>query len=206
MPRIDDYKQARSLAVEQLAAESFAALLQQTGFESPADRALRIPFLGKTYRVHYPDFQFAVEDDPSGDVPLQEQVLILHYMVGAAGQRPTGQWIAYREIPGAAFYFSAFVKRAVDPLKNVFGKDSALLKKTAQRLGGIRIETGDAGYQFDILPGLPVQIILWEGDDEFEAAANILFDASVGQRLSPEDAAWAASLLVYRLIGLSKAA
>jgi hypothetical protein len=204
MPRIDDYKQARALAVQKLAAEPFARIQERSGFESPDEGTFRIPFLGRTYFVRYPDFRFEVEGDPDGEVPLQEQVLILHYMMGDPPRKPTGNWIAYREIPGAAFYFSAFVKRAVDPLKKVFGKDTVALKKTARHLEGIEIEAGDAGYQFDVFPGVAVQIILWEGDDEFEAEANILFDASVGACLSPEDAAWAASLLVYRLIGLSK--
>ncbi|MEZ4604550.1 MAG: DUF3786 domain-containing protein [Desulfobacterales bacterium] len=35
-----------------------------------------------------------------------------------------------------------------------------------------------------------VQLIIYEGDDEFEPEANILFDATAGEFLSPEDAAW----------------
>jgi hypothetical protein len=204
MPRIDDYKQARALAAEKLATEPFETILARSGFDSPEARTLRVPFLEKTYRITYPDFSFTIEGDPQGDVPLQEQVLILHYLTGGSGRTPKGDWIAYREIPGAAFYFSAFVKRAVDPLKKVFGNNSALLKETARRLEGSEIDAGDAGVQFTLFPGVPVQIILWEGDAEFEPEANILFDATVGDRFSPEDAAWAASLLVYRLIGLSK--
>jgi hypothetical protein len=45
---------------------------------------------------------------------------------------------------------------------------------------------------------------VWEGDDEFPAEANILFDAAVGDYLSPEDAAWLASLAVYRLMALAR--
>jgi len=54
------------------------------------------------------------------------------------------------------------------------------------------------------LPNVPVRLILWAGDDEFPAAANILFDQNIGGILSPEDIAWLSGMLVYRLIALSK--
>jgi hypothetical protein len=47
-------------------------------------------------------------------------------------------------------------------------------------------------------------MIIHEGDEEFPAAAAILFDASIGEYLSPEDAAWLASLTVYRLMVLAR--
>ena len=50
----------------------------------------------------------------------------------------------------------------------------------AVRLGALPLETGNAAYCFYPLPYAPVQLILWEGDDEFPAEANILFDATVG--------------------------
>jgi len=48
-----------------------------------------------------------------------------------------------------------------------------------------------------------VPLLLWEGDDEFPAEANILFDELCGKILSPEDADWLAGMLIYRLIALS---
>ena len=115
-----------------------------------------------------------------------------------------GQWVSYREIPGASFYFSAFVKRAIDPLKNVFGQDPQGLTNAAKELNGNPIEPGDAGFEFALLPKVSLQLVLYVGDDEFPAEANILFDRSVGEILSSEDIAWLAGMLVYRLIGLSK--
>jgi hypothetical protein len=116
----------------------------------------------------------------------------------------SGNWVSYREIPGASFYYSAFVKRAVDPLKNTFGQNTEGLLKAGKLLGGRPIDTGDVGYEFRLLPNVPLRIILWAGDDEFAAAANILFDKNISGILSPEDIAWLAGMLVYRLIALSR--
>ncbi|MBT8341954.1 MAG: DUF3786 domain-containing protein [Desulfatitalea sp.] len=204
MARIDDFQQARDLSAGALAEEDIHTIAARCGFEVTGDgAALRVPFLDRVYRVTFPDFIFADLADTTAQVPLQEQVLLLHYMQGV---RPllTGEWIAYREIPGAGFYFSAFVKRAIDPLKQMFGQNTAALLKAAQKLGAIPLETGDAAFELRLLPFAPIQVIVWEGDDEFPAEANVLFDASIGEYLPAEDAAWLASLPVYRLMALAR--
>jgi hypothetical protein len=203
MARIDDYQQARDLAASELAAENLDTIAQRSGFDTDGPAQLRVPFMDRTYTVTYPEFEFNDRDNPGTQVPLQEQVLLLHYLQGCRPRRE-GRWVAYRELPGAGFYFGAFVKRAVDPLKKVFGQNVAALSKAAARLGAVPIETGSAGFQINLLPYAPIQMIVWEGDDEFPAEANILFDAAVGDYLSPEDAAWLASLAVYRLMALSR--
>ncbi|MEE4264173.1 MAG: DUF3786 domain-containing protein [Desulfobacteraceae bacterium] len=45
---------------------------------------------------------------------------------------------------------------------------------------------------------------MWEGDAEFPAEANILFDQTIGRILPPEDVAWLAGMVVYRLMALSR--
>jgi Domain of unknown function (DUF3786) len=202
MARTDDFQQARDLAAQELAREDLQTIARRAGFEASATNALQASFLDRVYRIAYPAFTFSNPTDPSAQVPLQEQVLILHYLKGC---RPVlrNQWVAYRELPGAGFYFGAFVKRAIEPLKKVFGQNVPALIRAGAKLGASSIETGDAGLQFAPLPYAPLQIIVWQGDEEFPAEANILFDASAGEYLSPEDAAWLASLTVYRLMALS---
>ncbi|AOY59859.1 DUF3786 domain-containing protein [Desulfococcus multivorans] len=201
MARMDDYLNARKIAVDTLAAQPFEAIKGRSGLESPAENELRIPFLNRVYRVTYPEFRFEDATGDGAEIPVQEQVLILHYLTGGS-TAVTEEFIAYREIEGAAFYFSSFVKRAVDPLKKVFGRNADSLGKPASILGGTPIKAGDAGFEFHVLPHIPVQLILWEGDEEFEPEANILFRENIADFLSPEDVAWYAGMLVYRLISL----
>ena len=201
MARMDDYVNAKALAVKTLADHPFEEIVRRSGIEASAENELRIPFLNRVYRVRYPDFQFVDEAAPEQEVPVQEQVLILHYLTGGSGI-VTDEVIAYREIEGAAFYFSSFVKRAIDPLKKVFGRSADGLTGPAKILGGTPIKAGDAGFEFHVLPYAPIQLILWEGDEEFEPEANILFRENVSDFFSPEDAAWYAGMLVYRLISL----
>ncbi len=203
MARIDDYSNAKKIAVATLMEHNFETIAQNSGLTPLTGDTFRLDFLDRSYRINYPHFDFADEKGSANEIPLQEQVLILHYMIGCSGRKISDNWISYREIPGAGFYFSAFVKRAIDPLKKVFGTHSAGIVKPAQMLKGTPIEAGDAGFQFSVLPKTPLQLILWEGADEFPAEANILFDQTVGDILSPEDVAWMAGMLVYRLIAIS---
>ncbi|MGD9016204.1 MAG: DUF3786 domain-containing protein [Desulfobacterales bacterium] len=204
MARIDDYLEARRIAVDVLNARALDAICNRSGCDSPDGQSLNVPFLDRRYRVGYPDFPFDDRDDPERAVPIQEQVLILHYLMGAGAPSPSGQWIAYREIPGAAFYYSAFVKRAIDPLKKGFGGRPERLSALAPRIGGQAVEAGDVGFEFLPLPKVPLQMVLYAGDDEFPPEAGILFDRSVDGYLSPEDAAWMAGMVVYRLMALDR--
>jgi hypothetical protein len=204
MPRIDDYINARKLAVEKLSRASFETIAEASGFETSEGPSLRIPFLDRTYLVSYPHFEFEDQADSQKEIPIQEQVLILHYLMAPGPTDLSGQWVSYREIPGASFYFGAFLKRAVDPLKKVYGQNIAGFCQAAEKLHARRIENGDAGFEFRMFPAVPLQLILWEGDDEFPAEANILFDKTIGRMLSPEDVAWLAGMVVYRLMALSR--
>ena len=204
MPRIDDYINARKLAVEKLSRASFEIIAERSGFEPSDGQSLHIPFLDRTYLVGFPLFEFTDQADSQKEVPIQEQVLILHYLMAPETPDLSGQWVSYREIPGASFYFAAFVKRAVDPLKKVFGQNISVFCRAAEILQGRRIENGDAGFEFSMFPAVPLQLILWEGDDEFPAEANILFDKTIGRMLSPEDVAWLAGMVVYRLMALAR--
>jgi len=204
MPRIDDYINARKIAIETLSKESFDIILKRSGFEPEDETSFCIPFLNRIYAVGYPDFEFCDPTESDMEIPIQEQILILHYLLAQNTDPLSGQWVSYREIPGASFYFSAFVKRAIDPVKNVFGQDPASLTNAAGHLKGKPIEPGDVGFEFAVLPKVPLQLVLYAGDDEFPSEANILFDRTIGEILSPEDIAWLAGMLVYRLIAISK--
>ena len=91
MPRIDDYINARNLAVETLSQEPFGTILKRSGFESPDADTFRIPFLDRVYRVAFPGCEFEDINDREKEIPLQEQVLILHYLSATEMPAATGR-------------------------------------------------------------------------------------------------------------------
>jgi len=203
MARVDDYINAKKIAAEELSGELLDEIGKRSGYRLIENNRLRIPFLNRVYIVAWPGFEFEDESEKK-EVPLQEQVLILHYLAAKGEKKSSSRWISFREIPGAAFYYSAFVKRAVDPLKKTFGKEANLFVKAAKSLSGKAIDAGNAGFEFNLFPHVSMQLILWEGDEEFLPEANILFYDTIGDIFSPEDVAWLSGMLVYRLMALAR--
>ncbi len=44
-----------------------------------------------------------------------------------------------------------------------------------EHIHAVPVDHGDIAYQLEIFPGYLVQMILWEGDDEFPPSSQILF-------------------------------
>jgi hypothetical protein len=205
MPRVDDYKNALALAREEWSKQDpqRAALLSGAAYQEKTDQVrLQFSFIDRVVRVTWPE-GLVLGPDPAKELTLQEQVLILHYLLRAPGAPPSGQWITFREIPSGEFYYSAFVKRAQEPLVKTFGHRPQLLKELGLRRGGVSREEGDVCICFQAFPKIPVCLILWAGDDEFPPEGNVLFDASIARYLIAEDVAVLSGMVVYPLIGMA---
>ena len=205
MPRVDDYKNALALAREEWTKQDSqrAALLSGATYQKETDQVrLQFTFIGREIQVTWPE-GLVLGPDPAKELTLQEQVLILHYLLKAPGAPLAGQWITFREIPSGEFYYSAFVQRAKDPLVKTFGHRPQLLKELGLRRGGVSREEGDVCICFQAFPKIPVCLILWAGDDEFPPEGNVLFDASIAHYLIAEDVAVLSGMVVYPLIGMA---
>jgi hypothetical protein len=202
MPRIDDYKAAIALAaaeLKQLNPKRLENRIKGEYFYEDGREGLLVPYFGQIRRVSWPELTVT---PAAGDaqIPLTEQILILHYLRGCTGPL-SGHSIDFREVPdGGGFYWSAFVSRAKKPLLETFGHDLDLYLQVAQMLGGEPQNLGDAAARFLAFPLVPVTHVLWRGDEEFPPEASILFDATIAQHLSTEDIAALAGASVYRLM------
>jgi hypothetical protein len=206
MPRIDDYKTAIALAVEQLTLINPKRLENRTGaqyFAEAGHEGLLVPYFGQERRITWPEVSVTPGSGP-GDISLPEQILILHYLLHASGEPLTGQSIDFRQVPEGGFYWSAFVSRAKKPLLETFGHDLALYAEVAASLGGEPQPLGDAAARFLAFPRVPITHVLWGGDEEFPPEANILFDETIPQYFPTEDIAALSGASVYRLLGAAR--
>lgn len=204
--RIDDYHNAFALALDELKDRNLHHVAGKSGakiLEEGDNFSLELPFIERLVRIDFPEGKFS-DLNSEDEIPVQEKVLILHYLNKATGSRPNEDWIAYREVPDGSFYFAAFTGRAINPFKGTFGENAEILRELAPILEGKLIPEGDVGFIFTPFPHVPIKYLLWKGDDEFPPEANILFDRTVQEYLSAEDIAWLAGMIVYRLMGLSR--
>jgi len=208
MTKIDDYQEAVELARRDLRGKNPKRMADLSGAafdaNSTGKETLHLDFIGRPVGIEWPDIH--ISDLGSGhEIPIQEQILLLHYLMGAKGAIPTGEWIAYQEIPDGKFYLDAFTRRAKNPMVQVFGNQPELLGKLAtQRFGAISLDQGDMSVEIRALPLIPVVLILWRGDDEFPPEGTILFDRNITEILSAEDIAWLSGMIVYPLIAMAK--
>jgi hypothetical protein len=203
MPRSDDYKAAIALAVAELQQINPKRLENRTGaqhfIDSPQE-GLILPYFGQARRITWPEVS-VTPGSGAGEIPLPEQILILHYLLNASGDFLTGRTIDFRQVPEGGFYWSAFISRAHKPLLSTFGHDLDLYVKVAASLGGEPVSLGDAAARFMALPRVPITHVLYGGDEEFPPEATILFDETIPQYLPTEDIAALAGASVYRLMG-----
>ncbi len=69
--------------------------------------------------------------------------------------------------------------------------------------GGEPVEIGDASFVLRAFPRVPLQYVLWEGDEEFPPSVQLLFDASVDHYLTLEDIVVLGQVTTGRLINRS---
>jgi hypothetical protein len=208
MARIDDYREAVELSKKGLKDKNPKRIADQSGADFEVDSEgktiLTMDFLNKKVVITWPDLEFSFRESEE-ELPIQQQVLLLHYLNGATGAKITGKWIAYQEVPDGKFYLDAFVRRAKNPMVQGFGHRPELLVKLTTEVYGARPQDeGDFSVVVQVLPMVPVALVLWKGDEEFPPEGTILFDRSISGILSAEDIAWLAGMIIYPLMGMAR--
>jgi Domain of unknown function (DUF3786) len=84
MARVDDFFMARAISKKELADKDINAIAQFSGANSGGDqtKALSIRFLNKDIVISWPEMEFSYHGSEK-EVPIQDQVLLLHYLKGA---------------------------------------------------------------------------------------------------------------------------
>lgn len=81
----------------------------------------------------------------------------------------------------------------LDRLADRYANDFESFYKIGLELGGQQLEHDDASVRLYPFPRVPVTFILWKGDDEFPARADMFFDTTCEQHL-PTDVIWSTAM------------
>jgi hypothetical protein len=158
---------------------------------------LVLPVLSGEVSVSYPDIEV---DAPPPLGSFSMKLLSLLYLANTDGTPPSGEWTAYRDLPGGRFY-EPVVRRSVDePLLEAYGSDPEGFRKACALWGGEPAAFGDAACSFALFPKVLVTFILWRGDEEFPARAAVLFDSNSSRHMSAFDLRMGAQEISSRLI------
>jgi len=192
------YRETLRLAAERLAAADPDQVCRRSGARRTAD-GLELEYFGRTVGVRLP----RAEVYPEGP-SLYERILILHYLAGpggapASGGSASGEYVQFKNLPGASFYETAYRRRGPARLLRRFGEHPERLAGAAAALGGTPERYGDVSVRLRVFPRIEAVVVLHRGDDEFPPEVGVLFPADILRFLALEDVTVVADLVAGRL-------
>ena len=154
-----------------------------------------VRLLGRDFAVAHPDYAIRALD--GGTVPpLPAQTFLLRYLLESRDVRWGGEWKTFREMPWGEMYIKPYTGRVLTRAAFTFGTRVAAFRTAAGKMGGLPLPNGDAGFQFDLIGGYRMRILVWEGDDEFPPNAQVLYSDNFAEGFAAEDRVVAGDILI----------
>ena len=150
--------------------------------------ALGIPFESGTAHIRYYNREYKlcfttgdiIPVNKSQNVPFFDAMFIYHlFWYSSSHPKAALEYIPFRDVPGTSVFDAAFKKSSAEPFANHFSGRLDSFCKACESLSGTKLPYGDAGYSIPIWGNLYLRIIFWDGDEEFPASVNVLFDKNI---------------------------
>ena len=159
-----------------------------------------VKLLGRDYAIAHPDYAIRALD--GGKLPpLPTQTFLLRYLLECRDVAWKGEWKTFREMPWGEMYITPYTGRVLTRAAFTFGFRTAAIKAAAEKMGAVAMKHGDAGYLFELVSGYRMQLLVWEGDDEFPPNAQVLYSDNFAEGFSAEDRVVAGDILITMLKG-----
>lgn len=154
-----------------------------------------VTLLGRTFAISHPDYAIRALD--GGPVPpLNVQTFLLRYLLESRNVAWAGEWKTFREMPWGEMYIKPYTGRVLTRAAFTFGSRVAAFRAAAEKMGALPLPHGDAGYQFDLIGGYQMRLLVWEGDDEFPPNAQVLYSDNFAGGFAAEDRVVAGDILI----------
>ena len=174
---------------------------------NPADAISRLPsvawdgkeftlkLLGKGYAISHPDYAIrALDEEKLPSLPTQ--TFLLRYLLECKEVAWGGEWKTFREMPWGELYIKPYTGRVLTRAAFTFGFRTAAFSAAAEKMGALPVKHGDAGFEFQLVGGYKMRILVWEGDDEFPPNAQILYSDNFADGFAAEDRVVAGDILI----------
>ena len=154
-----------------------------------------VKLLGREFAIAHPDYAIWALD--GGAVPpLPTQTFLLRYLLESRSVAWGGQWKTFREMPWGEMYIKPYTGRVLTRAAFTFGTRIAAFRAACEKMGAEPVPHGDAGFRFDFVGGYRMQILVWEGDDEFPPNAQVLYSDNFAEGFAAEDRVVAGDILI----------
>ena len=171
---------------------SVAARLKEVKWDG---KEFTVNLLGRDFAISHPDYAIRALD--GGKVPpLPVQTFLLRYLLESKDVSWGGQWKTFREMPWGEMYIKPYTGRVLTRAAFTFGTRVAAFKAAAEKMGAEAVKHGEAGYGFHLIGGYQMQILVWEGDEEFPPNAQVLYSDNFAEGFAAEDRVVAGDILI----------
>ena len=154
-----------------------------------------VTLLGREFAISHPEYAIRAVD--GGKLPpLPTQTFLLRYLLESRDVAWAGSWKTFREMPWGEMYIKPYTGRVLTRAAFTFGTRVAAFQAAAEKMGAEAVKHGDAGYRFDLIGGYQMQILVWEGDDEFPPNAQVLYSDNFADGFAAEDRVVAGDILI----------
>ena len=169
---------------ERLQAATPDSVAQHAGVAwDAATASYVVPLLGHEVRI------VPAERRMEGAGGFEATVACLQYLLSSQDEPPAGELVSPLQLPYGDFFFRGPHDLPTGPIEQACGSRPDAFRAAAESLGGRPVEMGDAACEFQVLPRVPITVVLWAADEEFAARVQFLYDKAAGRQL-PLDALW----------------
>ena len=154
-----------------------------------------VNLLGREYAISHPNYAIRALD--GGNLPpLPTQTFLLRYLLEGKSVASTGAFLTFREMPWGELYIKPYTGRVLTRAAFTFGTRPAAFRAACEKMGAEAVSHGDAGFVFTVLGDYRMQILVWEGDEEFPPSAQVLYSDNFAQGFAAEDRVVAGDILI----------
>ena len=154
-----------------------------------------VNLLGREYAISHPECVIRATDGGSLP-PLPVQTFLLRYLLESKDVAWAGQWKTFREMPWGEMYIKPYTGRVLTRAAFTFGFKLNAFRAACEKMGAEPLKHGDAGFQFNLIGNYKIQILMWEGDDEFPPSAQIIYSDNFAEGFAAEDRVVAGDILI----------
>ena len=137
---------------------------------------------------------------PPEPAAFLEQLCILAYLINARDLPLANKIVKAETLPGGQFFFRGIHSLPADKLQSTFGDNPKALHRIVEQFNAKICQFGDASIELYVLPRIPLTIVIWQRDEEFDSRASILFDQTAAAQLPLDALLTAANLTVQALV------
>ena len=154
-----------------------------------------VTLLGRAFAIAHPDYTIRALD--GGAIPpLPTQTFLLRYLLESKQVPWNGTWKTFREMPWGEMYIKPYTGRVLTRAAFTFGTRIGAFRAACEKMRATPVPHGDAGYLFDLIGDYRMQILVWEGDDEFPPNAQVLYSDNFADGFAAEDRVVAGDILI----------